>query len=253
MKHALLLLLLLICLFTSPITITHAQDDDTSQGWPIEERCIGNHIPPASDWTFDGTILMTGRHGVHAYQQDWDTPRVIAFTRDNPSIYLWGTPGLSPDGHWYVATMGTESSYSASHSSVTSDVVIEAIVVYSTVNFDEIYRVPWTTSHHLDRHYTSITRMIWIDNEHLLYGGFIINPFDGTTQEWEGLSTRDTSGAFTNSLIISPDFTWAVSLGEGNYGFYGPVFPYRQGLYDVITSEMIAEIDLVERQMIIAG
>jgi hypothetical protein len=233
MKHA--LLLLLICLFTSPITITHAQDDDTPSGWPIEERCIGNHTPPPSDWTFDGTIMMTGRHGVHAYQQDWETPRVVSFV---DCIDL-SRAGLSPDQSWYACPQAHRTFH------IDTWVITEGINVYSTVDYQEAYHYPWQLSYSIS-HGFPITQMYWLDNSRILYwldgaerpisGEVVLNPFDRTIVQWEGQLTDIVQFGRNGARIVSPDRTRTI--------VHRPFSGLEDGLYDVMSGEMLTELDL---------
>ena len=76
-----LLIITIFLLFVLPHAAT-AQDDDTSSGWPIVERCVTPTVRP-DGWTFDGTILLEGYAGIHGVNDAWPTPRVLIFSRND--------------------------------------------------------------------------------------------------------------------------------------------------------------------------
>jgi hypothetical protein len=90
--------LLLLFFALSPAAAQESPD----AGWPIEERCIGAPTAPPDDWTYSGTILMTGNSGIHGVNAAWETPHVLTFLNDTD---LWGG-ALSPDGNWYASPRG---------------------------------------------------------------------------------------------------------------------------------------------------
>ena len=86
---------------------TYAQDNNSLAGWEIEEHCIEEPRHPPDDWTYDGTLLMSGYAGIHAMQSNWETPHVEAFYRSDVQGNRPIIRGqISPDGNWYAVPIG---------------------------------------------------------------------------------------------------------------------------------------------------
>jgi hypothetical protein len=241
MRYLLATVCFLLLLFTLPHAVI-AQDDGTSTGWPIVERCVTPTVRP-DDWTFEGTILLEGYAGIHGVNDALSTPRVLVFL---PEHGVPGGAGLSPDGKWY-ALLGGKTFYADSYYFFN----VQEIQVFSTVNNEEIYRVPWRNSYAEN---WGMRRMYWLDNQHLIYessenatyspggGILIINPFDGSTSKWTGKMSdvlyvnllRSYVGCFYWSAYWtqtpSPDFTRILITAS-------------HALYDIWSGEVIVEIN----------
>jgi hypothetical protein len=197
-------ILTLSILFLLAITLAHAQDTtpEADDAWAIEQRCVAEPTTPPDDWTFDGTILMTGYAGVHAINDDWETPRIVV-----PGA---STNALSPDGRWYAVPEGEgHQSDSLTH----WDVSIHEIVVYSTET-SESYSVPWDAFFHYSNSGADEYYVTWLDNERFIYyrGSewvtleiTIVNPFTGEVTPWA--SPLDDSYDY----FFSPDLTRFVA------------------------------------------
>ena len=154
--------------------------------WTLVEKCVAEATSAPNDWQFEGTLLLRSLGKLHAYNQDWDTPRILVFhTYDIP-----GTGLLSPDGRWFATIEGVREDVQMIATWQT-----ESIEVHSTIN-DESYVVEW------ENFFSAVHRLYghipyWLDNEHLLYSmgddtsdageqWFIINPFTQEVTPWEG-------------------------------------------------------------------
>jgi hypothetical protein len=219
-------------------TTTHAQDDGILGGWPIEERCIGEPTTPPPEWTFDGTILMKGYWGLHAYQQDWDTPHVVAFVGG----YLFGEAGLSPDKRWFAVPEGYRiTTVNDAMMRVYHYEYVEEVVIYSTINPDDAFHMPWRVSYDLKGRFP---QMHWLDEERLIYfmddeendqsGVFVINLQDRSFNQWDdGLFDIVFFGGWRSfrEYVASPDMTRAVHYNTN-------------ALYDIVTGESIHPINV---------
>lgn len=241
----LLFVLLMTLIINSPAISAQEATTAPDGGWPMVERCVGEPKKPPKGWSFKGTILITGYAGIHGVNAKWDTPRVVA----SASPYLFrsgyadGSAGLSPDNKWY-ATFDTEFIYSETFNHLE---IIHAIVVYSTSNKDEVYRVPWKNSW---LYMWGPRRMWWFDNSHLVYEQsenftqkpgilFIVNPFDGTMERWTGkVDLAQFSGyprateIIYSDQYVSPDFTLTLKRTEA------------WGLYDVMSGSLVKTLDV---------
>jgi WD40 repeat protein len=213
------LLPLFLCLL---VVLSPAVAQETIEsGWPIEERCLNESTPPPDDWTFPSAILMTGHYGIHGVTDAWETPRVLVFEhpRELPGAVF------SPDGKWYARPMGNfELIYNVNGNA--ANVQVNEISVSSTINADEVYRVPWNLSY-----FTAgqpQPTLVWHDVEHIIYmdqeGNFSkINPFIGDIQSFDiEILPRDVGTIF----FQSPD--WSRVLLKDNT----VVFDQYWTLYD---------------------
>jgi hypothetical protein len=236
-----LLLTLTIFLLIALPHAASAQDGDTVSGWPVVERCVTPTVRP-DGWTFDGTILLEGYAGIHGVNDAWPTPRVLVFLSDP---IMAGDAGLSPDGKWY-ANLHRKFFYAESYNHLFD---IDAIQVYSTENQDEVYSLPWDNYYSIN---SGGDRMYWLDHSHLIYifnqragdepiKTLIIDPFDGSTTEWQGEKSYRVlyiQAIYTwewPAQYPSPDFSRVLV-----YWFWGE----PQGLYDASSYDLIAGINL---------
>lgn len=153
--------LALIPLFVLMLLPIHAQDETAAYGWPITARCLPTATTPPDDWTFPGTLLMTGHYGLHAYSAAFETPYVVAFF--NP-YSVQERAGLSPDKRWYAIATGQSAISIASVFSKS----IQKITVYSTGLDGKHYSIPWETSFAAIGT-GSFQDMYWLDNHSILY------------------------------------------------------------------------------------
>jgi hypothetical protein len=215
------LLLSLLFGFLALSTFTAAQHDN---GWPIEQRCVGEPTMPPEDWTFEGTILMTGYAGIHAVQADWETPRVVVFLDEERNL-RGGT--LSPDGNWYASPYG-DVYETETHNFITT---VEEIRIYSTVEAQEEYSVALPDTPFFGGTYG---KAHWLDNSHFIFETGItphiveINPFTGEMSTWDG-AISDLSGNNGSHPYPSPDFTRYLTFGS---------------VYDVATGGRLQDIPI---------
>lgn len=206
------------------ITFTLVQvsaDDDPLTPWPIEEHCINEPIQPPKDWSYSGTLLMTGYAGIHAVQSDWETPRIEAFFSTDALGYPLEGGQLSPDGQWYAVPIGTVTT----SRSLNRYWQTEALRVYSLVDdgvrdfvisdfadeldYSNFFEVNWV--HH---------NIQWVDNETVIIGGLQIYPFEAEV----ALAPFDAIYNYYELFGISPDgqraFGW-LRDGSGQ-GVFNP-------------------------------
>jgi hypothetical protein len=169
-----------------------------------------------------------GHAGIHGIQMNWETPRVVAFFReDRNGDYPIDGGQVSPDGHWYAVPVGeviTEVSYNTYW-------FVNGVRVYSTsgdgqvLSFDlgdylDIYRyfeVAW-----------SYLPIEWRDNTSLVIGGILLHPFDGRAEA----AGFDLEGSMLDEQFVSPDLTRA-------YGIVGYEDDYQSGFHDLINHQIL--------------
>jgi hypothetical protein len=236
---------LICCLLLLTFTLVRAQEStpEPTNGWTIEQRCVAEPTTPPDDWSFDGTILMTGYAGIHAVSSDFDTPYVVVFfeSRTVPVLgenhYLAGYGGvLSPDGMWFAVVDG-----------YTTECVIgcwgvhaEAIHVYSTTQLRESYSMDWSNSYGVGA--TGFPHpLFWYDDSQLLYesddlqremgnrgGNWLINPFTNELTEWN--NPIEPHGAYyspspdwTHEIFASDSWATEVWLSDGDTTIQLPI------------------------------
>lgn len=219
MKIQLICVLVLLSLSASVVLA----DNDVETPWPVEERCVSEPTLPPDDWTFNGTLLMSGYAGIHALQSGWETPRVEAFFyADDLGKPIEGGQ-ISPDGKWYAAPVGevfTEITYtqywktdSLRIYSTSDDVELKFDLNESNTLFDETGVYPrfqggWT--------YEAVQ---WIDQKTLIIGSFLMRPFEQKVE----LSPLETTVTNRTYIAVSPDWTRVYGhvgdIEEGNSVF----------------------------------
>ena len=177
-----ILLFLLLAAF-----ISQAQDEDTTQGWEIIERCVGEATAPPADWTYDGTILATGWAGIHGINTNWETPFVLHFeTTPTRGDYYRVSSSIAPNGLWhaelYVRVLTPGYMGRPNHRA-------EEIIVSSLVNPYQSHRIklPWIPSYDWATYRTLPPFLYWWDDNHLLFQRTLINPFTSEITEMETL------------------------------------------------------------------
>lgn len=216
----LLLGLCLLILVLPDLSLTAAAP--TQSSWPIERRCVAELTPP-KDWTFPGSILMSGSYGIYAIQAAWSTPRVAVFLKSN--WYEWI---LSPDGHWLVTTDQIEDNRGLTND--PTSVQVKGFKVYSTWNPKKTYTIPWQANYTFEagtgntkEYFDQSVR--WWDNEHLVYVNqgskgiwedgsqlVLINPFNQQIASLPNNLEKATYLLLPNSIYsASPDHTRLVA------------------------------------------
>ncbi len=209
-----LALIWITLLFFVPFLNVNATDDDPLTPWAIEERCVSDPTLPPADWSYDGRLLMMGYAGIHAMQADWETPRVEAFF--SPDSFGEPLPGgqISPDGQWYALPVGEE--------------FIE--VSYNYYFFNRALRLSSMTDSQqftidlrgyngileFARSYGAWTYEVarWMDNETLINGPFLIQPFDETVEASEIWAIKSS----IYDLEVSPDWSRIYGYISDNNG-----------------------------------
>lgn len=203
--------------------------------WSFIEQCASYATMDA--WSYEGTILATGYGGLHGIRADWETPRIVAHIRHHPN------GRLSPDNRWY-AGLEKQVFYSESFNHLH---VTEAIQVYSTLDDNIVYSVPWQNSWLQMWGYREI---FWLDNEHILYEyseDFVhdleelvsLNPFNETTSSWNAsVDILDGGSGFRREYIQfpAPDFSRTIY-----YQYNAMQDRHYRALYNVQTSELLTE------------
>lgn len=158
--------MLLTVLMTFSVVI--AQSDDSGQPWPIVEQCITLEGTSPDYWSFDGTLVMTSQRGLHAYRDEWETPRITAF------LSLPLQDALSPDDRWYAIVQGTARS-----EGFTTVFTTTAIQVSDTLDSNS-HTIPWESSYAAQRRVIG-GGLYWMNDTRLLYSGTVIDPFTAET------------------------------------------------------------------------
>lgn len=175
----------------------------------MKEQCASRASVDA--WSYDGTILATGYGGLHGITANWETPRVLART----SRYSNGR--LSPNQELYAVFQETiffSESFNNEHT-------IEAIKVFSTLNDNVVYSIPWENSW---LNMWGYREMFWLNDEQILYeysDDFVheldeirvVNPIEGTTEKWDtAIDILDGGSGFGREYIQfpSPNFNRTI-------------------------------------------
>ncbi len=223
-------LLTALCLLLL-VRVVSAQDEATD-AFPIEVRCIGAPTLPPDDWTYPGMILMSGYAGIHAMQADWETPHVIAFFSQDEKNYA-PLPGgqLSPDAQWYAMPMG-ETYQEVSHNIYF---FIQGLRLYSLAGDNRVLDFDFQDYSDIAQIYGYAAWVYfpvqWRDNQSLIIGGLLLYPFTRDAEEnpFELVTLYDRP-------VFAPDLTRVFRPGTAFdgvlNGLYDPVNP--KGLHRII-------------------
>lgn len=161
------------------------QPDEFGEPWPMVDRCVVSQAWDAANRanrSFEGAIIMASRlNRLHAFRDDWDTPRIIA---DLP--FTTGPSAISPNAQWYavVESLGTSNS-----EGWVTVVESRAIHVYDTLD-GTLHSIPWEDRYGANSY---PSRLFWIGNEQIVHSlrssglevWYIIGPFSGEISEWD--------------------------------------------------------------------
>lgn len=221
MKAGLIFVLALMLVATSSV---HA-DDNPETPWPIVERCVPGPTQPPIEWSYPGTLLMSGYAGIHAMRADWETPRIVAsFYKSQLGKPIDGGQ-LSPNQRWYAVPIGeifTEVSFNRYW--FASGVRVYSMVDDSVIEID--FSDYWRT---LDYGFSFSAWLYmtvrWIDDSTFVVGPFHVQPFELSVEQ--ALVTAMSSRSW--EFEVAPDWTRV----------YG-----KLGLYDLAEpNELIEEIE----------
>jgi|GEM_PF-4421578 len=197
---------LFILLFIVPNNTSETRLQLDMQPWPLVQQCVDEPTTPPDDWTFTGTILLQGWAGLHTLRAEYSVPHIAHFIRWG-DLAPGGTGILSPDNHWFAVVEGKAA--------LTQT---QAIVVYSTGNSEESYRLDWETILPPQ----DVPTLAWRDNEHLLYRSqeseaefVLINPFTLEIENWTGIFPVDMG----IDIFPAPNWTRAV-MNVGGRVYY---------------------------------
>jgi hypothetical protein len=198
------------------VSIAVAQEETPiitpGEGWKLEERCVGNATTPPDNWTFDGTILMTGNYGLHGVSAAFDTPYVVAFFDTQRVV----DTALSPDQQWYAIAEGGYLPYGMSDAITTTD----RIRVFSTDDSKQLYTSNWRLTRAFP---DDPLDLFWYDNQTLIYKEtnnrgtldlILFNPIQKERQLW----SKDLDLNYSN-VTISPNKMFALGA-ENAYGLF---------------------------------
>jgi hypothetical protein len=244
MRHIPLIVFTFLLCIAAPIA---AQDATPEIGWPIEQHCVGDPIPPPADWTYDGTIFAYEKYkGVRGLRSDLATSYHVTYEGDS----VFNTAGsFSPDRKWFAVPVG-ETYLPITLSPATSHYAVNHIVVYSTDLARKVYTVHWQAGY--EGYDTSIiTPIRWLDNEHLIYTRqdgyvfgepqfqtFIINPFTQEITTW----VKPFNPLNHLYMSIAPDYSKVLYFNNDkatqNAGW---------GIYDFDSGELLILLEDFER------
>ena len=217
-------LISLMLLFTITITVSSiavSADDEKPSTWPVEVKCIAEPLLPPANWTYPGTILMSGYAGIHGIQAGWETPQVLAFFRNDADgdYPLYGGQ-LSPDGNWYAAPIGeTWAEISFNNYWDVRKVRLYPMsgdgheITYALSDYRDIFRydaVAWG--------YLPIE---WQNNATFVVGGLMVQPFDNHVE----IASYNYYGSTLDDRYFSPDLTRV--FGRVMLDAFGTVVTYK--------------------------
>lgn len=198
---------LLIISLSIFITASLAQENSEIP-FPIEEECVTDIVQPSDNWTYQGTLLMSGYAGIHAMQEDWGTPRITAFFNSNELGEPHEGGQLSPDGRWYAVPTGETwvepsfNRYWMTHGLRIYSTTDNTELNFNLSEYDELldynrvgfYLTAWT--------YQAVR---WIDNDNLIVGSFL---FNNVTHREITVEPAPISVALTTGIDfeVSPDW-----------------------------------------------
>lgn len=199
MLSSLSILLLLNVLVPSPAQA----ENDADEPWPVEQRCIPDPVLPPDDWSYPGTILMSGYAGIHGIRADWETPHILAFFRkDANGDYPLRGGQLSPDAHWYAAPIGeTWAEISFNNYWDVRGVRLYSMsgdgeeIIFDLADYRDLYQYFSTAWSYLP--------IEWRGTASFVIGGILIHPFDNEVES----AAYDTVGTVYDDRYFSPDLT----------------------------------------------
>lgn len=209
-------IIFLFALILIAVTTVFA-DDDPQTPFPVEEQCVVDVSPASDDWTYSGTLLMSGYAGIHAMQSDWDTPRVVAsFYRDDVGEPLNGGQ-LSPDMNWYGVPLGRIEV----ERSLNRFWLNNGLRVYSLAD-DTVYQFRYEDyADEVDAQFFNCCAwdhetVQWIADDALVIGALLVHP---TTEE-VSLAPFFAGTNFHFETVFSPDIERVFNTGYT--GIYDP-------------------------------
>lgn len=220
-----LLFILMLTLILPPLILSaqestpEATSSPDTEGWPIVQRCVGEPITPPDNWTYDGTILMTGWAGLHAMNSNREVPYIVA-----PHSIPGGA--LSPDGAWYALPRG---SISQNDNLVDWAYIVGDLTLYSTDLPIQERRINWDVLFYGGSEFTAVNPIVWLDNERFVYY---------TGSKWRELNPV-TVNLFTEEVTaqeidISPSYAFFPSND-------GMRFVQHMSLYDLPSGQLIRQ------------
>lgn len=210
--------IVLFVLVATAMSVSATSVNATSSTWPVEQRCIPEPVLPPADWSYPGTILMSGYAGIHGIQMDWETPHILAFFRkgfNGHKPILGGQ--LSSDGHWYAVPMG-EVIIEPSFNSYWH---IHGVRIYKMSDGEETIDFNLDEYQDLYRFYDlayTYYPVEWLDNSSFVIGRILVHPF---TRKLES-ARFDSQDGIAIGNYLSPDGTRAYKQGQGLYDFSDP-------------------------------
>lgn len=192
------------------VGINQAQTYET---WHLEKRCLTQPETPPDDWTYSGTILTNSEQGIHGYNANWETRRILAYKPNNVQL----SPPISPDGRTWVTLQG--DSWCTGSCSATTRILNSMTIHDLSASIPQNYNLDWefVTG---DRWQESVegrgipilrwfspTQFIYVKDLDGLYGGSSGVPvlFDTVTQEIQLYDEANLPPQLEHFHRISPD------------------------------------------------
>jgi hypothetical protein len=198
-------------------SIAVSADDDSTQAWPVEVNCIPDPVLPPDEWSYPGTILMSGYAGIHGIQLDWETPHIVAFFRkDADRDYPLYGGQLSPDGNWYAAPIGEHWA----EISFNNYWDVRKVRLYSMSGVSEEITFDLADYRDLYQYFPTAWSYLpieWGNSERLIIGELSIKPFMGAVEKLP----FDLSAITYTERFVSPDLT--RSFGSIRFGHDSPM------------------------------
>lgn len=147
------------------VSIAQAHTDSADDAWEIVERCIGEPTTPPIDWSYDGTIIMSGYAGLHGMNANWETPHILVFDR----LYNSSYNTLSPDGTYLVLQEREVYGPAVNGFGTAAFVDVTQLVVHDTTN-SSVATFDWEEIYELGGGRAIAFRQLrWLNNEEIIF------------------------------------------------------------------------------------
>jgi hypothetical protein len=221
---------IIMLMFVFGLSATAQENDITT--WRVEERCIPDPRVMPNDWSYSGTIMMSGYAGIHGVRMDWETPHVVAFFReDSESNYPLAGGQLSPNGQWYAMPLGI----SWVEPSFNNYWAVRGIRIYSMSDESQVLEFDMTNYQDIYRYIETAWSYLpieWINNEALIMGQILLYPFDNRAET----ASFNTLGSVLDDRFFSPDATYTygwIRLNDVSYKGLYQISEPQESLQDI--------------------
>ncbi len=172
--HLLILASIVLVILLSPNMVT----GQSQTVWEPDERCLVEPETPPENWTYDGTLLLLSPQGVHGFNTEWETRRILAYEPQN-TIHIIAD-SISPDGRTWITTQG--DSWCTGSCNVSSVTISNMTIHDLTAPTPTSYSLEWNfyTPNHWKENLEGqgIPILRWLSPSQFIY----VNDLDGIYQ-----------------------------------------------------------------------